>query len=163
MSYNLKILNEDGNILLDVDSISYVYNSTSTPPRQCIFNTSSGTKLILNNIDESHVYVYSLSGTLPLGSVGIKSNESNVEINLSDSYPNPSNNTTRIDYKLPQGINSAEIVFYNLSGQELKRFNVDNSFNTLELNNSDLPAGTYLYHLMTKNSISSAKKMIVVK
>lgn len=82
---------------------------------------------------------------------------------LSDPYPNPSRSTTRIDYKLPAGINTADIVFYNISGIEVKRFKVQNTNKVLELNNSDLPAGTYLYHLIGLNNYFSAKKMLISK
>ena len=50
------------------------------------------------------------------------------------------------NYHLPNGINEGEIVFYDINGKEIKRYRVDNTFNTLIINNSDLPAGTYLYH-----------------
>ena len=46
-------------------------------------------------------------------------------------YPNPSQSTAIIEYHLPEGVNSAEIAFFSLDGKEVKRFKVNNTFNTL--------------------------------
>ncbi|MBC8046684.1 MAG: T9SS type A sorting domain-containing protein [Fimbriimonadaceae bacterium] len=82
---------------------------------------------------------------------------------LSSPYPNPSVNTTRIEYKLPEGIYSGEIVFYDLQGKEIKRFKVDSTFDSLSISTSEIPAGTYYYQLQTSTENSEGKKMVVIK
>ena len=42
-------------------------------------------------------------------------------------------------------------------------FMVDRFFNSLVLNNTDLPAGTYLYRLLTEKGITGSKMMMVIK
>jgi N-acetylneuraminic acid mutarotase len=79
------------------------------------------------------------------------------------AYPNPTSNTTTIDYQLPSGNQQGEIVFYDLQGKEIKRFHLDNTSNSLLLSTSDLPAGTYYYHLQTANNTSAGKKLVVIK
>jgi len=82
---------------------------------------------------------------------------------LSDPYPNPSKSTIRINYKLPIGVNTADIVFYNTTGKVIKSYSVNEMSNSLDMDSSVFPAGTYLYHLVSQNSSSLAKKMVVTK
>lgn len=79
-----------------------------------------------------------------------------------NAYPNPTANTTRVDYTLPQGINEGEIIFYTLQGVEVKRYKVDDTFNTLLLDNTMLPAGVYFYQLQTNKGAVGSKKMVMV-
>ncbi len=69
---------------------------------------------------------------------------------ISNAYPNPNNGSTKIDYILPNGVNEGEVVFYNLMGNEVKRFKVDRTFNTLLISTKDIAAGTYYYQLQTE-------------
>ena len=78
-------------------------------------------------------------------------------------YPNPAVNSTRVNYELPKGANEGEIIFYNLQGNEVKRFKVDRTFESLLISTSDLAAGTYYYRLQTAAQSSEGKKMIVIK
>jgi type IX secretion system substrate protein len=82
---------------------------------------------------------------------------------MENIYPNPSNGNTTIEFNLPQGVNTGQLVIYNMQGVELKRYTVDNTFHTLLLNNSEFHAGTYFYQLQTASGASGAKKMIVIK
>ena len=82
---------------------------------------------------------------------------------VSNAYPNPSSGSTQIDYTLPQGVTEGEIVFYDLFGNEVKRFKVDDTFNTLLVSTTDIAAGTYYYQLQTTAESSEGKKMVVIK
>ena len=82
---------------------------------------------------------------------------------VSNAYPNTTNNSTRIDYTFPSGVNEGQIVFYDLQGKEIKRFKVDKTFDHLLISTSDIPAGTYFYQLQTANQSSAGKKMVVIK
>jgi hypothetical protein len=153
--YETKIINENGTVLLTISNCGMAY---------AVNTGTNGWKLRATIFDSSGTFtsndVYSLVGTMPL--MLAESGINNIDV-LSNPYPNPSQTSTKINYQLPTGTNSAEIIFYNLNGLEVKRFKVDNTFNTLELNNSDLIAGTYLYLLVTSNNFSSAKQMVVIK
>ncbi len=82
---------------------------------------------------------------------------------IANPHPNPTNNTTNVDYKLPDGVHQGEIVFYDLQGTEVKRFKVDKTFNSLLISTTDIPEGTYYYQLQTTGNTSAGKKMVVVK
>lgn len=121
---------------------------------------SNGYKLIVNidslyTLSLEEIRVYSLIGALP---TGVKSHP-NIE-DLSSPFPNPSSGKVTIAYQIPEGQSTSEIVIYDIQGKELKRYQVDKAFSTLEIDNSDLPSGTYLYQLAGSNQ---AKKMIIIK
>ena len=128
-----------------------------------IFNTSHGTEMILS-YHNGQAKIFSLPGTLPAGI-----QEENKQLiamqagKVSNAYPNPNNGSTKIDYTLPHGVNEGEIVFYNLMGNEVKRFKVDKTFNTLLISTKDIAAGTYYYQLQTTGESSGGKKMVVIK
>src|SRR6185369_1363143 len=82
---------------------------------------------------------------------------------LSNPYPNPTSNLTRIDYQLPNGVKQGEIVFFNMSGTEVKRFKVTSTFSFINVSAKDLPSGTYYYALETSSGKSEGKKMVVIR
>ena len=92
-------------------------------------------------------------------------NQGNIgnENRLSNPYPNPTTNSTKIDYTLPDSVNEGVIVFYNLQGMEVKRFKVDKTFSTLLVSTADIAAGTYLYQLQTSAVSAEGKKLIKIK
>lgn len=156
IDHEARVINENGAILLTINNGANAYP----------VNTGiNGWKLIaqidsVNSYSAASVNVFSLIGSLPAGSVKeIDYNESYV----STLFPNPSNEKATIIYELPIGTSTAEIVLYNLNGLELKRYKVDNTFNTLYIDNSELASGTYLYNLVTSANSFPAKKMVVIK
>ncbi len=92
---------------------------------------------------------------------GIPNNNSNTLI--SNAYPNPSNGITRISFTLPEGISNGEIVLFDLSGQEVKRFGVNNSADHILISANEFSAGIYYYRLQTASHNSEAKKLIVIE
>jgi len=166
-----RIFREDGTILFSEDFCSADFGSYSgnpvRPAWSPIIISSSGPKMILHTIDSSTYQpngfkVYSLPGVYYPSMVARLNNTENL-MELSNPFPNPSSNSTKIGYTIPAGEKNVEIVLYRMNGTEAKRFQVDNRFDTLELNNSDLPAGTYFYQLVSKNQQSASKKMVVIK
>lgn len=158
----IKIYDETGKDLLTVDSASLGgYNSLyGYDP---IFKTDSGTKMILNSNIYGWGRVYSLPGTDKTNLIPtVENNDFNIS-SLSNPYPNPSDEYTRIDYKLPSGVNEGEMVFFDVNGRKIKQFNIDRSFGYLIISTTDLPAGTYYYTLQTVHGITEGKKMIIIK
>jgi hypothetical protein len=157
------IYKEDGTCMFHVDSLG-PYVMVNTPQAQCpIYNTPSGTKMILSHQNNRMGYanVYGLQGSL---STSIsKSNDNLISFQLSNPYPNPAINSTRVDYKLPDNVNQGTIVFYDLNGTEIKHYKVDNTFDHLLISTVDLPAGSYYYQLQTNNQNSGGKKLVVIK
>lgn len=161
-----QVVNEDGSILFTANNQAPLVYTTAPQAQLPIYNTSAGTKMILSggafNIGDGNAYFYGLAGTLANGIKGYTNNELN-NLRTSMAYPNPTSSSTKIDYMLPKGINTGEIVFYDTQGKEVKRFNVDNTFNTLEISTEDLQSGIYYYNLQTTQGISEAKKLVTIK
>ncbi|MFY9309945.1 MAG: T9SS type A sorting domain-containing protein [Bacteroidia bacterium] len=156
-----QIVNEDGSILFTENNAGPWVKINFPQPQLSIYNTVSGTKMILS-LSNGDANVYSLAGTLSAGIVANPSSELN-QLKTSVAYPNPTNSSTKIDYTLPNNITKGEIVFYDTHGKEIKRFNVDNTFNSLLISTEDLQSGIYYYNLQTTQGNSGAKKLVTVK
>lgn len=94
---------------------------------------------------------------------GNKEIQPNEVMFISNSYPNPVVSTSIIYFKLPNGISMGDFVVHDILGTEILRITVDNGINVISISTSDLSDGTYFYNLQTSQSISRAKKMIVIK
>ena len=157
------IYNEDGTLEFSDTGIAAIF--IEYPEQQFpIYNTPLGTKMILS-YGNGHAKVFSLAGTL---TTSIQESNNNLIVaqsksKISNPYPNPSTNSTKIDYTLPDSVNEGEIVFYNLQGAEVKRFKVDKTFSTLLVSTADIAAGTYLYQLQTSGQSTEGNKMVVIK
>jgi len=158
----IKIYDEYGSLLLKVDSASlggYDFYVGYNP----IFNTASGPKMILSSNLNGWGRVYSLPGTLEGELVSIEELNSVNEFRLSDPYPNPAIEYTRIDYKLPPEVIEGEIVFYNTQGQEINRFKVNGTSDHIKISTIDIPAGIYFYTLQTNIGRPTGSKLIKIK
>jgi len=156
--WNFNIISESGNVIFHSDSLGPLFTFLTAPQAQVpVYNTPDGAKMILSDRD-GNARVYGLNGHLSnsIQQFGVGNTDG---LNI---FPNPSYENTTIDFTLPKGVNTADIVLYNLNGTEIKRYKVDNTFNNLILNNSDLKSGTYLYELVTENQTIGVKKMIVI-
>jgi len=140
-----KVYDEVGNLLFSKDSTMMlavnVYGNESF-----ISHTSSGTKMIIwkSQVGGNGAQVYSLPGTLTCHDctggvitsfVSNSGSESNSKIS---NYPNPSTDQTTVEYTLPKGINVADLIFFDISGKEIKRFKVTSDFKNIIINTSDL-------------------------
>lgn len=84
-------------------------------------------------------------------------------IYLAQNIPNPSNNTTTINYLLPEGINSARLMILNEMGQIVENKQLFNTSQSIQLSIINYAQGVYYYFIEHEGSISSTQKMIVVK
>ncbi len=178
----LRILHEDGTTLFSRDSASFYFGlgqEFGNPLCVPIFNTDSGTKMILwcgaghNPRVMSSSSVYCLPGHLECDVCynfncdgrlnGITSENISNRSLLSNPYPNPTNTSIALPFNLPENESKGEIVLHNMQGIIINRYKVDRTFDTIIINNADLPPGTYFYELLTSHQVSGSKKMIVVK
>ena len=163
------IYDEIGNVLLSKDTVTF--GNAGNLNEEFISYTSSGCKMILSqsNLSAGHdAFVYSLPGFLPChdctnGVITSKLIPNDHQDGSISNYPNPSSGETTIEYQLPNGITTADIVFYNTIGQELKRYHVSNVFHNIMISTRDLEAGTYYYQLETTSGFKASKKMIEIK
>jgi phage gp37-like protein len=83
---------------------------------------------------------------------------------LKQNVPNPHNGNTLIQYSLPQGTSSAQIIITNSKGQILKTIALNSrGEGQVSLQTGSLPAGTYTYSLWTEGRQADAKQMVIVK
>ena len=158
-SYNVKIFNEDGLEILSSDF--QLHDGLVVELEKPIVNTPAGTKLVLRNSSSNKVRIYSLPGTLPNSMP--ESGYYNINSVLSNAYPNPTNEFTQINYKLPDNVNEGEIVIYDLSGNIIKVYQVNSSSGYITVSAMNLSAGTYLYNLRTKYGSIGSKRIVVIK
>lgn len=168
---SFKIVREDNTVLFSRDSATIggfaILSDVDFFPS--ITATDSGTKMRLYFPYQHQYEIYSLPGTLPCFNpcdgnftAGMQESFSN-NSNLNNPYPNPSSSQTNIPIELPRGINQGEIVLYDLTGNEIKRYKVDRTFRNLVLSTADLPAGSYFYQMQTTKGNSPGKKLVVIK
>lgn len=167
-----KVYDENGAVLLQADSFFLWdggYNSPTGKLMQPIMNTNNGTKMLLTKIDQLLTKIFALPGMLPCPPCGnlsvsppLSAGDSELFQGLSEPFPNPANGAVRIDYQLPEGTDSGEIVFYDLTGQEVKRVRVDRNFAWIEMDTAELAAGTYSYQLLAGGQVSPGKKIVVI-
>ena len=82
---------------------------------------------------------------------------------ISQNIPNPTNETTRINYVLKQTKGDAYLNIANGMGQIIDRVLLSNIAQNVEISTSALSQGVYYYYIENNNQRSLTKKMIVVK
>lgn len=186
--YKLLFANNVSETLFNSDAlveIAYTYNKTTTPydfgfkvtnesgidvftyPIHQYVNLnlvslgSNGTKMILcsKNSSTSTYYnfdVYSLPGQL------LNNNNEIIDDNIKlGAFPNPAINNITITYEIPGNNQKGELIIYNITGSEIRRYKVDNNFNDIFINTSEFLSGTYLYKVVSGSGESQTKKFII--
>ncbi len=82
---------------------------------------------------------------------------------ISQNIPNPSSETTSINYILPQTKGNAYLNITNGMGQIIDRVLLNNTSQNVEVSTSQLSQGVYYYNIEYNDQRSLTKKMIVVK
>jgi len=151
-TYNTRVIDEDGIELLAIPGCNFI---------DVIASGSGATKMLAYVYDYSlilytvNTLVYSLPGSLPPGGIRTEG-----EGFLRNAYPNPAGSMVSIPYQLPDGINSAQILLINGSGQVLRSYKVDRTFHDLIIPTGDLPKGVILYQLKSDKGIIGSGRFI---
>jgi len=82
---------------------------------------------------------------------------------ISQNIPNPSSETTSINYILPQTKGNAYLNITNGMGQIIDKILLNNTSQNIQVSTSQLSQGVYYYNIEYNNLRSLTKKMIVVK
>jgi hypothetical protein len=153
-----KIINETGTVILDKASETPAMNSY-TDKIEAIFNTTSGTKMILDNHSGNASKVYSLPGTLIATAI------KNIDYNNSflETYPNPAGNYIKLAYTLPTNIKKAKVSIYNIEGKIVKTYTIDNNYKELLIDTQEFSNGVYLCQINSNGMKISDTKFIVQK
>lgn len=171
----LKIYEEDGTLLFSKDSTTS-FGITGSPAYHefayVVFQNDSGAFISVLQHNGDSVNLYKLPGKISycnscctagaMNPVAPVNGNHNL-MQIGNPVPNPSQHSTTITYQLPYGISKAFMVFYNLEGVEVKRFQIGSAFHDIQISTSNLVPGTYLYEIQTTDGNSDGKKMIVIE
>ena len=89
---------------------------------------------------------------------------------LSQNYPNPIRSSTTICFSIPKNARDATIEIYNVKGQLIKQFKIQNSkfkinevlWDGTDYDNQNVANGIYFYRLKVDNR-SITKKMLLLR
>ncbi len=108
----------------------------------------------------------SSSDQVPISTIE-SSNQSMVQSDvatLSQNAPNPFNQNTTIGYYLPSSVTNAVIYVYNLQGIQISSIPLNERGNgSVVVYANSLPAGMYIYSLITDGNVIDTKRMILTK
>lgn len=152
-----KIIDESGAIILNAPSETpsiHTYDGI----HGAIFNTPNGTKMILDNHNDSSAKVYSLPGTL--FATAIK-NANYDNLNFLQSYPNPTENYITLAYSLPSSIKEAKVFIYDIEGKVVKSYTIDHNYKEILIDTQGFCNGTYLCQINSDGIKISDTKFIV--
>ena len=117
-----------------------------------------------NKKNERIARIVKLSGTTDSIYTGIKNEQSKLKFSLAQSYPNPFNPSTKINFTIP---NDEKVILkvFDILGREVRTLinsNLKKGNYVIEFDAGDLPSGLYLYNLRAGN-YSETKKMLLVR
>ncbi|MCC6581902.1 MAG: T9SS type A sorting domain-containing protein, partial [Phycisphaeraceae bacterium] len=82
---------------------------------------------------------------------------------LGENVPNPFSNNTVIPYTLPEGVNTAYINIYSITGKRISSHEVNNKNNKIIISSDNLENAVYIYKLESNGQVLGNKKMIIIK
>ena len=85
----------------------------------------------------------------------------NNQINVS-IYPNPNNGNFTLKYNLGNET-SGKVLLYDEIGEKVGEYDLSGSSGEMQISNSNLINGIYVYKVYTNNSIIKVGKIIVIK
>jgi hypothetical protein len=113
-------------------------------------------------IDELKAMI--LAGSTNNISIGNSASAALTGTSLEQNIPNPFNNTTVINYTLPQKFSSAQIIITDKSGKVLKQVKVEGSGKgMLSVDASTLASGAYNYALYVDGNLVGSRQMVSTK
>ncbi|MFP4288109.1 MAG: T9SS type A sorting domain-containing protein [Bacteroidales bacterium] len=80
---------------------------------------------------------------------------------ISDPYPNPARNFTRIDYHIPSSTNDARLVLRDLVGKQVLDVPLSSEKNQIQIPTNQLNNGLYIYSLIYREKIYESKRLLI--
>lgn len=152
--YDSRIINEDGSEVVFIDGGLYNYiNKTGDDTYKLFsycYDFSNFPETIWTNI-------YSLPGAPPVNaSIFTQENDWSLK-----AYPNPSSETVKVAYSLPENVYSATLHLVDNLGRPVDQFTVDQHSDHLDLNVSRFASGIYFYFIESEGKKSTAQKLVI--
>jgi hypothetical protein len=144
-NYGLKVINEDGNILLSEDgSLGADF-----------YNTNIGAKMIISFNYVNKLKVYSLYGTVLSSGINI-TNKTNMNL-----FPNPASNEIIIDLTSPISQQDLILSIYSSDYKLIKNIKVLPDQKVISIDIAELRPGIYFYNIHNNIYSTSINKFIV--
>jgi photosystem II stability/assembly factor-like uncharacterized protein len=140
---------DNGTILISSDT-GHTWKSKS-------YNTSNSL-LSVAVFDTSNIVIVGQNGMALQSTPPLDVNEAPASHSLVSLYPNPVRSGSNIVMNMPDGTGFS-IRLYNVLGEEVR--NVDNINGSVSISAENLPAGTYMYHLLDKEKVITTGKFII--
>lgn len=84
------------------------------------------------------------------------------ETSFSEFHPNPTPSTTILNYNLPSN-KQAEVLFFDMMGNLVKKHQLMGQDAQLKISVSDLKAGLYFANIMVDGQLQEIKRLVVTK
>jgi len=83
---------------------------------------------------------------------------------LYQNAPNPFSDNSTIKYYLGEDISSATIYVYDMTGKQLRSFDLlSNGNGEIQINGGELDSGMYLYTMIVENQLIDTKQMVITE
>jgi hypothetical protein len=138
---------------------SYNWTIPSTPSAQCLVRISDVDSSAINDVSDN---TFTIADIVPVDDLKSGLPE---EYNLYQSYPNPFNPSTVIEFSLPEDVGNVKLSIYNALGEkivELVNTSLAAGKYSYTWNAQDEVTGMYIYELRTDKFVS-VKKMVLLK
>jgi hypothetical protein len=138
---------------------NYSWTIPSTPSTQCIVRISDVNNAAVNDVSNDTFTIEDIVSVDDLNS-GIPD-----EYELYQSYPNPFNPSTVIEFSLPEDVANVKLSIYDALGEkvaELVNTALTAGTYKYQWNAQDVVTGMYIYELRTDKFVS-VKKMLLLK
>ncbi len=79
------------------------------------------------------------------------------------AFPNPSNDKFYFKYRLPSGVQEAEMLIIDVNGVAVSKIHISNNKGIVSWHAKEFPAGTYFYTTHTSSGQEFSGKIILEK
>lgn len=83
---------------------------------------------------------------------------------LAQNAPNPSTKGTTIEFNVPENVFSASIIIHDYNGNQIKKYEItQKGQGKIEIQNTEVGSGIFLYTLLLDGNVLDMKRMILTK
>ncbi len=152
--YDSKIINDDGSQITFIDGSLYNYINKTAENTWKLFSYCFDYSVVPEKVWTN---IYNLPGTVVSAQY---LNEKSPDI-LLNAFPNPTTNTLKVAYTLPENVNQGILHLVDNTGRQVDQFIVDKHTGFLMLDVSRFQSGVYNYFIEYGNTKSPAKKVVI--
>ena len=155
---NLTAANLDGTVLqIEIENGSSVSVDLS-PLLENVYSRIAENEEEIIQLEASVAYLLS-----SIGKYADEVMDTSSGTQLYQNMPNPTNGTTRINYYIPEDVESASLLIFDMNGVQHKKVTITyRGLDFIDIESGELDHGTYFYVLIIDGKRTEAKKMIII-